>query len=336
MNESTDYKKLVEVYMSNTYGRMCQLPKYHDMIGKSTNFKMDVFLEKMFQNHWAENFISSDYYSLCGKNDFGSYTNAIELFLAEKLSNSPSSFITFSNEDFQDFLDYYSDFVILWMQYNNQGIIPDSVNFDMVKDDLAELCHSLSEDVNANGTYDEYHEKADQMFKDYMSRNGWMKEETNSNTVFYNGKWYIADLENAVEGLQEDGVIPKNCNIDYKELAKYVKQQVFSDHTDENERIRNAVEEYVEQHDPLHLSKQEIDLFTEIVTGPMNRSVTSNSMYQCFLKAHGWTSLTVEQIVEILSRSDQFDEDSFIEENLVGSRLEIWHKINDYAKIIAF
>jgi len=56
-------------------------------------------------------------------------------------------------------------------------------------------------------------------------------------------------------------------------------------------------------------------------------------MYQCFLKAHGWKSLTVEQIVEILVRSSRFDEDSFIEENLVGPRLEIWRRINDYAKI---
>ena len=112
-----------------------------------------------------------------------------------------------------------------------------------------------------------------------------------------------------------------------------MKQQVFTDHTDENERIRNAVEEYVEEHDPLYLTKQEISLFAEIVAGTTNRSITSNSMYQCFLKAHGWKSLTVEQIVEILGRSARFDEDSFIEENLVGPRLEIWRKINDYAKI---
>lgn len=74
-------------------------------------------------------------------------------------------------------------------------------------------------------------------------------------------------------------------------------------------------------------------MFTGIVTETMNGSITNNSMYQCFLKAHGWKSLTVEQIVEILVRSARFDEDSFIEENLVGPRLEIWRRINDYAKI---
>lgn len=328
---STNYKKLVEAYMVNTYSRMCSLPKYHGVIGKSTNFKMDIFLEKMFQNHWADDFINSKY--SCNESTLAWNNAAIELFLADKLAAEPTAFVTFSRDDFQDFLDYYPDFVILWMHYNDQGFIADSVNFDMIKDDLAELCSSLSKDIKENDAYDEYHEKADQMFKDYMNRNGWMKEEMNSDTVFYDGKWYIADLESAVEGLQEDGLIPKTCNIDYKELAKYVKEQVFSDHTDTNERIRNAVEEYVEQHDPFCLTKQEIDLFTEIVSGPISRSITSNSMYQCFLKAHNWKSLTVEQIVEILSRSDQFDDDSFIEENLVGPRLEIWRKINDFSKI---
>lgn len=331
MNETTDYKKLATAYMVNTYSRMCSLRKYHDIIAKSTDFDLDIFLEKMFQNHWADDFIDSPYSG--HKSPLAWNNSAIELFLADKLAEGPAAFVTFSQDDFQDFLDYYSDFVILWMYYNDQGLIPDSVNFDMVKDDLAELCSSLSKDIKENDAYDEYHGKADQMFKDYMNRNGWMKEELNSDTIFYNGKWYIADLENAVEDLQEDGIIPKNCNIDYKDLAKYVKQQVFTDHTDENERIRSAVEEYVEQRDPLHLTKQEIDLFAEIVAGTMNRSITSNSMYQCFLKAHGWNSLTVEQIVEILSRSEQFDEDSFIEENLTGPRLEIWRKINDYAKI---
>ena len=331
MNERTDYKKLATAYMVNTYSRMCSLRKYHDIIAKSTDFDLDIFLEKMFQNHWADDFIDSPYSG--HKSPLAWNNSAIELFLADKLAEGPAAFVTFSQDDFQDFLDYYSDFVILWMHYNDQGLIPDSVNFDMVKDDLAELCSSLSKDIKENDAYDEYHEKADQMFKDYMNRNGWMKEEMNSDTVFYDGKWYIADLESAVEVLQEDGIIPKTCNIDYKELAKYVKQQVFTDHTDENERIRSAVEEYVELRDPLHLTKQEIDLFAEIVAGTMNRSITSNSMYQCFLKAHGWKSLTVEQIVEILGRSDRFDEDSFIEENLVGPRLEIWRKINDYAKI---
>lgn len=331
MNETTDYKKLATAYMVNTYSRMCSLRKYHNVIAKSTDFDLDIFLEKMFQNHWADDFVDSKYSG--NKSTLAWNSSAIELFLADKLSEEPAEFLTFAQDDFRDFLDYYSDFIILWMHYNDQGLIPDSVNFDMVKNDLAELCSSLSKDIKENEAYDEYHEKADQMFKDYMNRNGWMKKALNSDTVFYHGKWYIADLENAVEGLQEDGIVPKNCNVDYRDLAKYVKQQVFTDHTDENERIRNAVENYVEEHDPLYLTKQEIGLFAEIVAGTMNRSITGNSMYQCFLKAHGWKSLTVEQIVEILGRSARFDEDSFIEENLVGPRLEIWRKINDYAKI---
>lgn len=320
MNETTDYKKLVTAYMVNTYSRMCSLRKYHNVIAKSTDFNLDIFLEKMFQNHWADDFVDSKY---DGNKSAAWNSSVIELFLADKLNEEPAEFLTFAQDDFRDFLDYYSDFIILWMHYNDQGLIPDSVNFDMVKNDLAELCSSLSKDIKENDAYDEYHEKADQMFKDYMNRNGWMKEALNSDNVFYHGKWYIADLENAVEGLQEDGIVPKNCNIDYRDLAKYVKQQVFTDHTDENERIRNAVENYVEQHDPFHLTKQEINLFTGIVTETMNGSITGNSMYQCFLKAHGWKSLTVEQIVEILVRSARFDEDSFIEENLVGPRLEI-------------
>lgn len=61
MNETTDYKKLATAYMVNTYSRMCSLQKYHNVIAKSTDFNLDIFLEKMFQNHWADDFVDSKY-----------------------------------------------------------------------------------------------------------------------------------------------------------------------------------------------------------------------------------------------------------------------------------
>lgn len=29
--------------------------------------------------------------------------------------------VTFTMEEFEDFLDYYSDFVLLWQHYNHKG-----------------------------------------------------------------------------------------------------------------------------------------------------------------------------------------------------------------------
>lgn len=218
--------------------------------------------------------------------------------------------VTFTTEEFEDFLDYYSDFVLLWQHYNHKGRIKEGVNFDMVKDALFVLSRQLDAIMKEAGDRDSYHEEAKKLFVTYMEWNEYFLDEADPNVVFYEGRWTMADIMDAVESLKEQKLIPSEIYLDYGQLSKVVKKGVFDDHTDANEAIMTVVEQYCREHAAPEFSKEFNEDLAGIVLLMLN-PVSQKYLYKGFLKYNKIEKLTTAQIIEIICRTGMFNVHDF-------------------------
>ena len=218
--------------------------------------------------------------------------------------------VTFTTEEFEDFLDYYSDFVLLWQHYNHKGRIKEGVNFDMVKDALFVLSRQLDAIMKEAGDRDSYHEEAKKLFVTYMEWNEYFLDEADPNVVFYESRWTMADIMDAVESLKEQKLIPSEIYLDYGQLSKVVKKGVFDDHTDANEAIMSVVEQYCCDHAAPEFSKESNEDLAGIVLLTLN-PVSQKYLYKGFLKYNKIEKLTTAQIIEIICRTGMFNVHDF-------------------------
>lgn len=218
--------------------------------------------------------------------------------------------VTFTMEEFEDFLDYYSDFVLLWQHYNHKGRIKEDVNFDMIKDGLVVLSRQLDVMMKEAEDKSSYHEEAEKLFVTYMEWNEYFLDETDPNVVFYEDRWTMADIMDAVKSLKELKIVPSEIYLDYGQLSKVVKKGVFDNHADANEAIMSVVEQYCCDHAAPEFSKESNEDLAGIVLLTLN-PVSQKLLYKGFLKYNKIEKLTTAQIIEIICRTGMFNVHDF-------------------------
>ena len=128
--------------------------------------------------------------------------------------------------------------------------------------------------------------------------------------MFYEDRWTMADIMDAVESLKEQKLIPSEIYLDYGQLSKVVKKGVFDDHTDANEAIMTVVEQYCCEHKAPEFSKEFNEDLASIVLLPLN-PVSQKYLYKGFLKYNKIEKLTTTQIIEAICRTGMFNVHDF-------------------------
>lgn len=243
----------------------------------------------------------------------------------------------------QDLLDDYAYLVKLWYDYADKGLVKEAGELVKIKPELLDICQNIdakieaekedAEEYGENYNYDRT-DILEAAFHNMMRANDYLNSPTSQGVLFHIDRWYMADLYGAVASLKEDGIIPQWVFPDYQYLANTIKNEVFKDHSAQNEQIAQAIEYYCENNEycnPIEFSKDDVKNLSIAVL------YTDESLYASILKKNNKSRLEANQILEILCRAGVLATEDFEDMSCASSmNSDIYKKIKRLAQVVVF
>lgn len=243
----------------------------------------------------------------------------------------------------QDLLDDYAYLVKLWYDYADKGLVKEAGELVKIKPELLDICQNIDAKIEAEKEdAEEYGESynydrtdiLEAAFHNMMRANDYLNSPTSQGVLFHTDRWYMADLYGAVASLKDDGIIPQWVFPDYQYLANAIKNEVFKDHSAQNEQITQAIEYYCENNEycnPIEFSKDDVKNLSIAVL------YTDENLYANILKKNNKSCLEANQILEILCRAGVLSAEDFEDMSCASSmNSDIYKKIKRLAQVVVF